>query len=299
LRRDARNGFIGDILTGKHGFDFEATIMLMNIKSAIAWPADLLAGYDALVSRLRPSLDGLVRGRAVSGFFRTERSVNYKGITLTFSCPSQVAAYRAHSFASKEPETLEWLDGLQGVFWDIGANVGLYSIYFAKRHNARAFAFEPSVFNLELLARNIHKNRVDVAIIPLALFGATKVDVLRMSTTEHAGALSSFGVDYGWEGTKLAVDFAYSTLGMSVDDAVRLGVAPPDHLKIDVDGVEHEILAGARNTLRSVASVLVELNDRFAEQAVTARKLLADAGLVRSNESPRHAGTHNEIWRRP
>ena len=271
----------------------------MNIRSAIAWPANVLAAYDALVSRLRPSLDGFVRGRAISSFFTIERRVQHNGISLTFACPSQVAAYRAQSFASKEPETLEWLDSLRGVFWDVGANVGLYSIYFAKRHNARAFAFEPSVFNLELLARNIYNNRADVAIIPLALFSATKVDLLRMSSTEHAGALSSFGVEYGWEGKKLAVDFAYSMLGMSVDDAVRLGIACPDHLKIDVDGVEHEVLVGARHTLRSVKSVLVELNDQFAEQASTARGLLAEAGLVLSNESHGRAGTHNEIWRRP
>jgi FkbM family methyltransferase len=270
----------------------------MKIKSAVIWPVCVLAAYDALVSRLKPSLDGIVRGRAVSSFFATERKAVYNGITLTFLCPSQVAAYRARSFASKEPETLEWLDGLSGVFWDIGANVGLYSIYFAKRHNVRAFAFEPSVFNLELLARNIHKNDADVAIMPFALFSATKVDMLKMSTTEHAGALSSFGVDYGWEGTKLAVDFEYSTLGMSVDDVVALGIPAPDHLKIDVDGVEHKVLAGAKDTLRSVSSVLVELNEGFAEQAVTARRLLSEAGLALTRDAREGGGTHNEIWRR-
>ena len=270
----------------------------MKIKSAVTWPVSVLATYDALVSRLRPSLDGIVRGHAVSRFFTTERKAVYNGITLTFSCPTQVAAYRARTFASKEPETLEWLDGLSGVFWDVGANVGLYSIYFAKRHNVRAFAFEPSVFNLELLARNIHRNGADVAVMPFALFSATKVDVLRMSTMEHAGALSSFGVDYGWEGTKLAVDFEYSTLGISVDDAVALGIPAPNHLKIDVDGVEHEILAGAKGALRSVSSVLVELNDRFAEQAVTARRLLSEAGLALARDVREGDGTHNEIWRR-
>jgi len=270
----------------------------MKIKSAVAWPVNILAAYDALVSRLRPSLDGMVRGRAVSSFFATERKAVYNGVTLTFLCPSQVAAYRARSFASKEPETLEWLDGLSGIFWDIGANVGLYSIYFAKRHNARAFAFEPSVFNLELLARNIYRNRADVAVMPFALFNATKLDRLRMSTTEHAGALSSFGVDYGWQGTKLAVNFEYTTLGMSVDDAVAMGIPAPDHLKIDVDGVEHEILAGAAKVLRSVSSVLVELNDGFARQALTARRLLSEAGLTLCGAPRDGGGTHNELWRR-
>src|SRR5438045_8466685 len=107
----------------------------MNIRSALGWPADILAAYDSVVSRLRPSLDGLVRGRALSRIFGTERTVVYNGIELTFCCPSTVAAYRAQTFATKEPETLQWLDGLQRVFWDVGANVGVYSVYFARRRD--------------------------------------------------------------------------------------------------------------------------------------------------------------------
>jgi FkbM family methyltransferase len=270
----------------------------MKLKSAITWPVGLLAAYDAMMSRLRPSLDGLVRGQAVSRFFATERKVMHNGVALTFFCPSLTAAYRAQTFDSKEPETLEWLDGLSGVLWDIGANVGLYSIYFSKRHNARAFAFEPSVFNLDLLARNIHRNAAAVTIVPLALFRTTKVDLMRLTTTEPAGALSSFSVDYGWQGTKLDAALEYSTLGISVDDAVALGIPAPDHLKIDVDGVEHEILAGARKTLASAKSVLIELNDRFVEQAVTCRRLLTEAGLVLSSAGRDDGGTHNEIWHR-
>ena len=41
--------------------------------------------------------------------------------------------------------------GSGGVFVDIGANIGLYSIYAAKCRNIKVFAFEPSVFNLEFL----------------------------------------------------------------------------------------------------------------------------------------------------
>jgi FkbM family methyltransferase len=46
------------------------------------------------------------------------------------------------------------------VLWDIGANVGLYSCYAVKARDCRVFAFEPSVFNLELLARNIFLNGI-------------------------------------------------------------------------------------------------------------------------------------------
>ena len=46
------------------------------------------------------------------------------------------------------------------VVWDIGANVGLYSCYAAKHRGCRVFAFEPYVFNLEILARNIYLNQL-------------------------------------------------------------------------------------------------------------------------------------------
>jgi FkbM family methyltransferase len=262
----------------------------MKLRFLLLWPTSMLALWDAFLSRLRPSWDGVIRGLATSKSFETERQVTHNGVSLT---------YRARTFSSKEPETLEWIDGLRGVFWDVGANVGLYSIYFAKKHNARAYAFEPSVFNLELLARNVHRNAADVTIVPVALSSTTRVDRMRLSSTAHAGALSSFGVEYGGDGKSLAVELQYSMLGISIDDVVKLGIPGPDHIKIDVDGVEHEILTGAKKTLLSVRSVLVEINERFVEQAQTARRLLAEAGFRWSNESYGHPGTHNDIWVRP
>jgi FkbM family methyltransferase len=266
------------------------------VRRAIAWPARALAAYDSAVSRLRPSLDGFVRGVAISRLMATEHEVNHNGQRLKLLCPNEIASYRARSFSSKEPETLDWLDSIDGVLWDIGANVGLYSIYFAKRSGNRVFAFEPSVFNLELLARNIHRNEANVCIVPLALFSVTKFDYLNLTTTAHAGALSGFGVDYGGAGEKLDVAFRYQTQGISMDDMAKLGVPSPDHIKIDIDGAEHEVLAGAGGTLRSVKSVLIELNDGFAAQKNTAQRMLKDAGLALKTRSQEQAIAHNEIW---
>ncbi|EMN13016.1 methyltransferase FkbM domain protein [Leptospira borgpetersenii str. Brem 307] len=81
--------------------------------------------------------------------------VDHKG-KMFFTAPNYLNRFRAMTFSIKEPDTLEWIDQIaeNAVFWDIGANVGLYSIYAAKQKNAKVFSFEPSVFNLELLARN-------------------------------------------------------------------------------------------------------------------------------------------------
>ena len=71
---------------------------------------------------------------------------------------NNVTKYRNDTFFTKEPETLEWIDKFtkNSVFWDVGANVGLYSIYAAKTRDCNVTAIEPSVFNLELLAKNIY-----------------------------------------------------------------------------------------------------------------------------------------------
>ena len=85
------------------------------------------------------------------------QKVEHQGVELTFAEPNDINNYRIGTFSTKEPETLEWIDEIpQGsVLWDIGANIGLYTCYAAKARGCRVFAFEPSVFNLELLARSL------------------------------------------------------------------------------------------------------------------------------------------------
>lgn len=118
----------------------------------------------------------------------TVKTVHHQGLALTFAVPNKLNFFRVDSFSAKEPETLEWIDGIpQGsVLWDIGANIGLYTCYAAKARGCRVVAFEPSVFNLELLARNISLNGLtsNVTIISLPLIDALTISTLNMTTTE-------------------------------------------------------------------------------------------------------------------
>ena len=86
------------------------------------------------------------------------------------------------------------------VLWDIGANVGLYSIYAAKKHGIKVFSFEPSIFNLELLGRNCAVNSVSslITILPFALSDSTKLSCMRHTTLSWGGALSTFGTEWTW-----------------------------------------------------------------------------------------------------
>lgn len=230
----------------------------------------------------------------------------HNGTRMLFSTPNALCRYRLNSFSTKEPETLEWIDTLPegAVLWDIGANVGLYSIYAALRRKARVLAFEPSVFNLELLARNIHLNGLheQIVILPIALSDRLGPSLFRMSNTQWGGALSTFDQMYGQDGRTLNTQFKYQTYGMTMEDAIsRLGLPLPRYIKIDVDGIEHLILAGGPTVLAQVDSVLVEINEEFPEQTESAAKLLSAAGLTLQRKCVMVDAKHltNQWWARP
>jgi FkbM family methyltransferase len=245
----------------------------------------------------------------INALSKTQR-VEHGGVSLIFSASNWVNKYRADSFSTKEPETLEWIDGLpeDSVLWDVGANVGLYSCYAAKRRSIRVFAFEPSVFNLESLARNIYLNGLveRITIVPLPLSDSLAVNRLNMTSTEWGGAMSTFGQNYGHDGEVLHKVFEIPTIGLSMVDAVELLKIPqPDYIKMDVDGIEHLILKGGMPILSKAQGVIIEINDQFAAQAREADLYLQQAGF--SLKEKRHADyfdtvttaaryTYNQIW---
>lgn len=236
--------------------------------------------------------------------------VSHGNLQLKFAAPNALCDWRARTFSTKEPETLEWIDSIpeNSVLWDVGANIGLYSVYAAKKRGCRIWAFEPSVFNLELLARNIHGNGLTgkVCIVPLALSDRLGSSQMRMTTTEWGGALSTFGQNFGWDGAAIRQIFEFQTIGLSMEDAMqKLAIPQPDYIKMDVDGLEHFILKGGPSVLRNIKGMLIEVNDDFHEQAEQCRKLLSESGLVLKEK--RHSdligsstsgfqNSYNQIW---
>jgi FkbM family methyltransferase len=234
-----------------------------------------------------------------------------KTIRLSIFTPNWICRFRADSFSTKEPETLSWIDDScdNGIFFDIGANVGLYSLYYAECKKGRVYAFEPSVFNLSLLAKNIFENNLQdaIKIVTNPLTEKNQFANFSLTTTEEGGALSAFGVEYGYDGEKIKKSLSYQTLGLSLDFLLLHNIITdrPNLIKIDVDGIEHLILAGAVETLKhpSCQTVLIEINDLFYEQANNAAKILIDCGYkLKEKRHSNIAGadifskTFNQIW---
>ncbi len=266
----------------------------------------------AVAASGRTTLGRRLQARVVEGARQRTQTVSHRGVMLQFAVPNAACKYRADTFSTKEPETLAWIDGLPAgsTLWDIGANVGLYSCYAAKARNCRVFAFEPSVFNLEMLARNIYLNDLAerITIVPLPLSNELAASRLNMSETDWGAALSTFGQSYGHDGRPMRKKFEVPTIGLSMLDAVQLLMIPqPDYIKMDVDGIEHLILQGGMPVLKRVQGISVEINDQFTAQAEQARQCLQEAGL--SFKAKQHAArfdtspgaerfTFNQLWMR-
>lgn len=174
-----------------------------------------------------------------------------------------ITKFRIDTFHSKEPETIDWIKSFgPGVFWDIGANVGLYSIYASLYvPNLKVVAFEPSVFNLDILVKNINKNKLNenIQIITNPLSKNNIIDNFFFSTFEKGGANSSFG-------KKIDNKLYYKTNSINCEILKNIyKIKEPNFVKIDVDGNELEILKSIFRVYPNVNSFLIEVNDNKDE----------------------------------
>lgn len=116
----------------------------------------------------------------------TEAKIGERNIR--FACPNLLTRWRVETLRSKEPATLDWIDGFSpgDTLWDVGNNIGIYSIYAAVARACRVVAFEPSPVNFALLERNIVLNGLSEKIVafPVALCESQRIDLLNMANMD-------------------------------------------------------------------------------------------------------------------
>lgn len=202
----------------------------------------------------------------------TVSALKVDGKTLRFQTPNRMTQWRVESLFTKEPDTIAWLREMKTgeVLVDIGANVGMYSVFSAVMQGVRVFAFEPESQNYALLNGNIALNQLSGQVVayPLALSNRSGADALYLSQFSPGGSCHSFGAEVGFDLQPRDSAFAQGAFSVPLDDLVKTGSIPvPDHIKLDVDGFEHKVIEGATQTLRDpkVKSLLVELNTHLAE----------------------------------
>ena len=216
---------------------------------------------------------------------RSYKSIKVLNRKIKFFTPNQIVDWRVDTFFSKEPETLEWIDNFEKdkklIFWDIGANIGLYSIYNSiKNDNSLTFAFEPSSSNLRTLTRNVYINNLQkkIMIIPIPLTNKENIfQEMREGKFIEGGALNTFGEKYNFEGKEFEPKMKYFLLGTTINFLLNNSILEiPDYVKIDVDGIEHLIIEGGNKFLdnKKIKSFSIEINENFKEQAEKVIKLM-------------------------
>lgn len=203
-----------------------------------------------------------VRRRGFVGFATRSRSFPVHGVVLDLET---CALESGQALDFLEPETFAWMEHCVSdgeVVWDIGANVGAYSLWCAKRFPAaQVYAFEPNALTYPILVRHLIANGVAdrVHALPIALGpGPAGLAPFRLRTLAPGMAANQLAVSGAppMLGNREAA--RYTVVAMSADELIgRLGIVPPHHIKLDVDGIEPLILAGSgRRAERSCTRAL-------------------------------------------
>jgi FkbM family methyltransferase len=224
---------------------------------------------------------------------------------LLFRCGSAEAVKAAARFGD-EPETIWWLDEVVqpgDCVWDVGANVGLYALYAARRvgPSGAIVAFEPGADNYAALCRNLALNGADgiVSAYCAALSDETRAAVLHLTSQDAGRAAHVFGrIEDAVTGE--GRPHRQAALGFSADVFVdQFGVRTPDHVKIDVDSIEERIVRGGARAFAGARSIIVELNVAEAGEGRKAalRSAIEALGFSEHVESARRfAERRNRIF---
>jgi FkbM family methyltransferase len=203
--------------------------------------------------------------------------------SVVYVTPNSATKWRVDSLFKKEPITLEWIAGFGpgDVLVDVGANVGMYTIWAAKTRGTRVFAFEPESQNYALLNRNILLNGLEklVSAYCLAISDVAGLSQLHLSQFAAGGSCHSLGEKLDFKHQPMKPAFSQGCVSDRLDDLVASGVVPePDHIKIDVDGFEPKVIAGAQRIIAGtkLRSLLIEVNQNLPDhmQMVAALNVL-------------------------
>jgi FkbM family methyltransferase len=227
------------------------------------------------------------------------------GETIRLYCPNLKVFKRCDSFLRKEPETIEWIASFPAgaALFDIGANIGLYSLLAAQK-GARVVAFEPESQNFAVMNANVHLNALAdrIATLNAALSDRHALDYLYMPVFSVGTAFNQFGAPDGERAERPPAGFRQAVFAYTLDEFIeRYSAFVPTHIKIDVDGIEARILAGASRTLANpaVQSLLVELDRNRAEDREAMNGLLSKGFQVASQTTKGdETGVCNFIFRR-
>ncbi len=207
--------------------------------------------------------------------------------------------WRIDTFWDKEPETLHWIDSFQQAdfFVDVGANIGLYSLYAAHTKGIEVAAFEPESANYAQLNKNIFLNKLDQKIkaYPLAISNEMSLSDLYLSSWGEGQSLHNFKETNDFNNEPFLPVFSQGCLSVSLDELIaKKWIRVPQHIKIDVDGIEDKIIQGALNLIDHplMKSLLVELNTKLPSHLAVIDEMVKRGYIYSEKQVERALRTH-------
>ncbi|MCL0050753.1 FkbM family methyltransferase [Dehalococcoidia bacterium] len=199
---------------------------------------------------------------------RTPGTYNFmlKDITLrnkdgVFYCRERTTDF-VHILPGFEKEIRDYFNLTEGVFVDVGAHIGKYTMTMGRRlgSRGRVIAFEPDCDNYRVLEKNISLNRLkNVILLNKALWGEKGKLKLYYphdpndKDTGNTGA-STVVCHANWKHRIVEAD--------TLDNVLKeLGIESVDLIKIDVEGAEIKVLEGAKETLKQSPRIIFESLD--------------------------------------
>jgi len=245
--------------------------------------ADTSQEFASALHRLR-QLPEVARARLQGRFTQALLNETFEVCTpsgrLSFVLLGRGTVIRARSMLTKQPATIQWIESFSpnSVFWDVGANVGVYTLYAALRGDTRVVAFEPAAVNYFLLAANCEANRLD-ARVDCLLVGLGRGKAIGRLRVSQFSPAKSFSFREKQNGRRYSEQAA---LLLSMDQLVgEFGLGCPNYIKIDVPGLTEEIIAGGVELLRR--QEVRELHIEMREHSTTGKRIvktLAELGFA-------------------
>jgi len=167
-------------------------------------------------------------------------------------------------------EMLNWINGFKegDNFYDIGANIGMFSLFTAKYWHGKVevIAFEPSFSTFTSLMRNVAINHLEdtISCFQIALGKSTRLGKFNYTSLKAGAALHTFDTFKNYRRDAFTPVFQQPMLCYALTDFIKEFDLPiPTHIKLDVDGTELEILHGAESILKNskTESVMIEIVD--------------------------------------
>ncbi|MFP6799551.1 MAG: FkbM family methyltransferase [Pseudomonas sp.] len=217
------------------------------------YPA-FLAGTD--VSAIQITADGVSVSSATNGIAMLVDAVDL-----------HATPYTLLDFGSYDRDETAFLKSVfrnGDVFFDIGANLGWYSLVLGYScPDAQVFAFEPIPSTVNVLKKNIKLNQL-TNVEPIALGMFNKEDELSFLFAPDVSGATSLKLTGQSRGRTSIQNVLCKTTTLDIFCASRN--TQPTLLKIDVEGAELMVFQGAEKTLAQTPIILVELLRKWSRE---------------------------------